>query len=181
MTRYRYPNASLRADYLRAAGGFVLTAGLAGLAGGEAIPTAVLGACALLFLVFGIRTWRRHRIVVELVDGGISTSGSRCVTLRLRQLTAFKLRYYATRRDRTGGWMQLDLAAGRHRLVIESTLEGFSEVARMAALAADANRLQLDSATRNNLLALGVTFPAGAPSAPASSTEERRAPPAGPT
>jgi len=156
VSAYRYPAASLRADYLRAAIGFVLTAGLAVLARGEAIAVAVLGACALLFLAFGLRTWRRQATAIELTEEGISTSGGRCVTLPWRELTGFKLRYYATKRDRTGGWMQLHLQAGRTRLSVESTLDGFAEVARRAATAAAANRLSFDPVTRNNLAALGV-------------------------
>lgn len=156
MSTYRYPAAALRADYLRAGIGAALTGGLAILAGGEPVAVALLSACALLFLAFGLRTWRRQRLAIALDDEAISTSGSRCVTLPWRELTAVKLRYYATRRDRSGGWMQLNLAAGGRRLSVESSLDGFAAIAGRAARAAEVNGVILDPATSSNLLALGV-------------------------
>ncbi len=159
MSTYHYSSAALRADYLRAGLGFALTSGLGGLARGEPIALGVLGGCALLFLAFGLRTRRRQRTAIELNEEGISTSGGRCVTLAWQQLTAVKLRYYTTKRDRTGGWMQLNLSAGARRLSIESTLDGFVEVVRHSAQEAAANDLALDAATCNNLIALGVVPP----------------------
>ena len=162
MSEHRYTAEALRGDYLRSGAGFLLTGGLAAVAGGQLVATSILGAAALVFVAFGLRTWGRQRTTVALADDGISTSGRRCVKLAWRDLDAFKLRYYATRRDRTGGWMQLTLGAGRRRLTLESSLDGFLEVTRRAAAAAHANALTLDSATRNNLLALGIRPPAGA-------------------
>ncbi|HYB11127.1 MAG TPA: hypothetical protein VEJ16_15805 [Alphaproteobacteria bacterium] len=156
MSIHRYPTSSLRADYARAGFGFALTAGLTAMALAAPIVAAALGACALLFLAFGVRTWRRQRMVVALASDGISTSGVRCVTLPWDELTGLRLRYYATKRDRTGGWMQLDLAAGRRRLSLESTLDGFADIVRQAAAAAGARGLNIDRATRNNLSALGI-------------------------
>ena len=156
MSTHLYSSAALRSDYLRAALGFALTGGLGTLAGGEPIALGVLGSGALLFLAFGLRTWRRQRTAIKLDEDGISTSGGRCVTFAWRQLTAVKLRYYTTKRDRTGGWMQLSLNAGGRRLSIESTLDGFVEVVRHSTREAEANGLVLDAATRNNLVALGV-------------------------
>lgn len=156
MSTYHYSSAALRADYLRAGLGFALTCGLGALARGEPIALGVLGGGALLFLAFGLRAWRRQGTAIELSEEGISTSGGRCVTLPWRQLTAVKLRYYTTKRDRTGGWMQLKLSAGGRRLSIESTLDGFVEVVRHCAREAAANHLPLDATTCSNLIALGV-------------------------
>ncbi len=156
MTIHRYPVGALRGDYLRAGSGFVLSAALAALASGQPVATAVLGGAVLLFLAFGIRTFLRQRTIIELGDEGVSTSGGRCVNLAWRELSAIKLRYYATKRDRTGGWMQLTLAAGWRRLAVESTLDGFAELAGRATAAARAQGLKLDVATENNLLALGI-------------------------
>ena len=160
MSRHRYSFAALRGDYARAAFGLVLAGGLAALAGGQPVATALLGGAALIFLAFGIRTWLRQRTTIEAADDGISTWGGRCVNLPWCELSAVKLRYFATKRDRTGGWMQLTLAAGRKRLSLESSLDGFVELAGRAALAARANGLTLDASTRSNLLALGVVAPA---------------------
>jgi hypothetical protein len=155
MSVHRYAVTAVRADYVRAIGGFLLTGGLAVLARGATVATASMTFCALLFLVFGVRTRIRQKTVIEILDDGISISAERCVTLPWRELSALRLRYYATKRDRTGGWMQLTLAAGRKRVSVESSLDGFVNVARRAAAAARANDLQLDAATLNNLVALG--------------------------
>ena len=40
---------------------------------------------------------------------------------------------------------------------IDSTLDGFSEIARQVAAVARANRVALSEATRNNFSALGIT------------------------
>ena len=156
MSEHRYPVAALRADYVRAGAGFVICAVLLAGAQGELVPSLILGLGALLFAAFGIRTGRRQATSIRIDDEGISTSGGRRVTLRWGQLTRLTLRYYATRRDRAGGWMQLNLAAGRTRLAIESTLDGFNDVARRAAEAARVNGVALDDATAANLLALGL-------------------------
>lgn len=156
MSVHRYPAAALRADYLRGGLGFAFTGGLVALARGEPVTTGVLGVCALLFLAFAVRTWLRHVTVIEVTGDGISTSGGRYVNLPWHDLCTLKLRYYATKRDRTGGWMQLDLVGGRQRLVVESSLDGFAELVRRAALAARTNGLALDATTHNNLRALGV-------------------------
>jgi len=160
VSMHRYSFAALRGDYARAALGLALTVGLAALAGGEPVSTAILLGAALIFLAFGMRTWLRQRTTVEVGEKGISTSGGRYVNLPWAELSALKLRYYATKRDRTGGWMQLTLAAGRSRLSLESSLDGFVELVRRAVLAANVNDLTLDSSTRNNLLALGIVPPA---------------------
>jgi hypothetical protein len=156
MSTHRYPAKALRADYLRSAAGFAITAGLLPFGIGEPISASVMGGGALLFLAFGLRTRLRQAIAIELDDEGISTSGRRRVSLPWRGLTRLSLRYYATKRDRTGGWMQLKLAAGRKQLTLESTLEGFLEVVRRALAAARANELALDAATWENLVALGL-------------------------
>jgi hypothetical protein len=158
MTVLHYPTRALRADYLRGGAGFAMTAALLPFAEGELVSTLLLGGGALLFLAYGLRTWRRQRTRYALDDEGISTLGRRRVTLRWGELTNLTLRYYATKRDRTGGWMQLKLASGRLRLVLESSLEGFTDVARRAAKAARENGLALDPTTCENLLALGVSL-----------------------
>lgn len=45
----------------------------------------------------------------------------------------------------------------RATIRIDSTLEGFSEIARQVAAIARANRVPLSEATRNNFSALGIT------------------------
>jgi hypothetical protein len=67
-----------------------------------------------------------------------------------------RLAYYSTRRDRREGWMQLDLRSGWSRLMIDSRIEGFTELVMASAKAAERRGLALDAATSVNLEALGI-------------------------
>ena len=75
-------------------------------------------------------------------------------------LKAVRLNYFSTRFDRTGGWMQLMLKGpggpDGAAIRLDSTLEGFGDIARQAAAAARAARVPLSEATRNNFASLGI-------------------------
>lgn len=161
----RYPLRALRADYLRAGSGLALSLGPA-----LAIPLTspamyVLLPAATLFLAFGLRTWQRHISRLEVDPAGISLFSPRRVSLPWNRVQAVKLSYYSTRADRTGGWMQLTLKGedpqreGRLcTLRLDSSLDGFEQVARLAAAAAAANGLALPESTRTNFGALGIAL-----------------------
>jgi hypothetical protein len=72
------------------------------------------------------------------------------------ELDRVRLAYYSTRRDRRGGWMQLELRSGREKVRIDSRIEGFTDVVKASARAAEARGLSLDPATLANLEALGI-------------------------
>ena len=76
-----------------------------------------------------------------------------------RALDDMRLRYYAPRRTRSNkgnpGWMTLKLSAGARKLTIDSTLDGFDDIAARASRAAMANGLELSEVTLSNLAALG--------------------------
>jgi hypothetical protein len=160
----RYSLRALRADYLRAGAGLVLSLGPA-----IAIPAAspamyVLLPAAALFLAFGVRTWRRQISRVEIGPAGISLFSPSRVSLPWNRVQAVKLSYYSTRSDRTGGWMQLTLKGEDPQrggklcaLRVDSSLDAFERVARLAATAAVANGVVLPDATRSNLSALGIS------------------------
>ena len=74
-------------------------------------------------------------------------------------MDSVKLSYFSTKSDRAGGWMQLTLQGGAGRTIrIDSGLEGFGEIARWAAAAAIANRVELSHATIVNFGALGIVI-----------------------
>lgn len=172
----RYPRRALHADYLRAAAGLVLSLGPALAVPPTSPALYVLLPAGALFLAFGLRTWRRQISRIELDPVGISLFSPRRVSLPWNRVRAIKLSYYSTRADRAGGWMQLTLKgedpqrAGRScALRLDSSLEQFERVARLAAAAAAANRIPIPDATRANLGALGIALetlpPAGAQTA----------------
>ena len=160
MTTHRYPRGAVAGDFLRASVGLVLTGGPALAVPAASASQIVLIALAALFLAFGIRTWQRGVALVTLTPASISISAPRRVSLSWRNLRSVRLSYYSTKSDRAGGWMQLTLKGqgGPDGGVIrvDSTLEGFHEIAREAAAAALASRAEMTESTRTNFDALGI-------------------------
>ena len=187
MSDLRYPVAALRGDYARAGIGLVLSLGPA-----LAVPLAspvdyLLVPAAALCLLFGARTWQRQHSRVVVDPQGISIFRTRRVSLDWRSIRSVRLSYFSTRADRREGWMQLTLTGqdpqrgtGLRKLRIDSSLDGFEQVARCAAAAARMNGLTVPAATRVNFGALGidladaaVDLPAAALDAPATVRESR--------
>jgi hypothetical protein len=87
-----------------------------------------------------------------------------------------QLAYYAPRRARQDGWLQLTLRGPSGPAIrVDSTLDGFDDVLRRATGAAARNELPLDPATEANLAALGL---ATAAERSAEDLAFRRSPPA---
>ena len=80
-------------------------------------------------------------------------------TVRWRELDGMALRFYATRRDRRDGWMQLKLKADGGTLALDSSLDGFSGIVQQALRAACANGVPLEARTLANLPGLGIAAP----------------------
>lgn len=155
----RTPSAGLMGDYARAAAGLAMTGVpllLLDLAAWVAVP---LGLAAMLFAAFAARTAQRHMTRIVVDDDGVRAEGPLGGAVRWDALSGLRLRYYATRRDRTDGWLVLTLTGGGRgggRVRVESTLDGFDALAERAAEAARHNAVPLDRATQDNLLALGI-------------------------
>jgi hypothetical protein len=168
MTELSYPAGALRGDYVRAALGLLLTVGPALAIPWSSPANLVLLPAACLFAIFTIRTWRRQQSRVIVNDDGISIFGMRRVSLDWAKINAVKLSYFSTRRDRSGGWMQLKLRGedprrpDRARTIrIDSTLDEFDTVARRAAAAVTANCIAISPATRVNFAAMGIDWLGG--------------------
>lgn len=146
-------------DYVRAGFGLALTGTPLLLTPAGSAAVWVLGPLFALFAVFGARTALRHRTVVEADDQRITAHGLWRQQLAWSVLSEVKLNYYSTKRDRSQGWMQLVLVGGRDRVRIDSTLDGFPEVARRAYDTARARGLELSEASVANFAALGFEPP----------------------
>ena len=157
MTTHRYPLNAVAPDYARGVIGLALSGGAWAVTPFTVYSVTIFGGLTALFLVFTIRTALRHRVRIDLTDAAIGVSRARRRPLPWSEIDDVRLRYYATRRSREGGWMTLRLAAGRHRLAIDSTLDGFDRIAARAAAAARANRIELGATTRANFRALGIS------------------------
>ena len=159
-TTHRYPRQSLTGDFIRAGAGLALTLGPALAVPATSVAQFILLPLALLFAVFGVRTWQRSVAVITVTAEGISLSSPWRARLAWQNLRDVRLNYYSTKFDRTGGWMQLMLKGdggpdgGTIRL--DSTVDGFNDIARQAADAARAAGLDLSESTWMNLGALGI-------------------------
>ena len=120
----------------------------------------VLAAAAALFLVYFGRTVCRQLTHIELDEAGIRAKGPLGAAIRWEDLRSLRLDYFSTRRDGEGGWMQLRLRDAQHTIRIDSELEGFVGLVRVAALEALRRGVDLDHATRANLGVLGIELAA---------------------
>jgi hypothetical protein len=118
---------------------------------------AVLGVLAALFAAHGARTWVKSATRIAVGDEGIAVRGLRNASLRWDGLRQLSLTYYSTRRDGSKGWMQMKLKGKETTLRIDSTLDGFTSLARRAAAEAAKRGVDLPPATQANLAALGRT------------------------
>jgi uncharacterized membrane protein len=153
---HRYDPATIRADYARAAGGLALSASPLLFLSPNAVIVGLFAGLAVLFALFGARTWIRHRTEMSVDDEKVRAVGPWGAEIAWQAVDGLKLAYYATRRDRQGGWMQMSLKGGGRTIKADSALDGFDAIVSRAAQAAIANGVDLSLATRANLRALDV-------------------------
>ena len=126
------------------------------------VVVAPLAALGLVFAWFGMRTVLRHLSRVELSESAIALRGPVSRYLAWGDLELMKLAYYAPRRARDDGWLQLTLrGAGGRSIRLDSTLDRVRSGARRGEPAARAKDLPLDAATHANLAALGLEAAGG--------------------
>jgi hypothetical protein len=155
----RYARPALYADYARAGAGVAVCL-LPLLFVTTNAVTVALAALGILFLLFGVRTAARHATEIVADDSGIVARGPFGGRIAWDELSRLKLAYYATRRDRKGGWMHMTLSGGGQTLRLDSSLDGFNDIARVAARAGIARNVDVSDATRANFAALDIAYPA---------------------
>lgn len=160
MERHRYAPGSIYGDYARA--GFGLAVTLPPVLFLQPAPFFVilLSGLAGLFGLFALRTGLRHVREVEITDDAITLIGPFGRRMDWAALERVKLAYYAPRRNREGGWLQLTLRGPGGPIRIDSTLEGFDIVAHKAANVATAKGIEVDPVTATNFDAIGIKPPA---------------------
>ena len=151
-----YPFRALAADYARGGGGFALMLAIWLMLPGETHIHVIFGGLTLLFALFTIRTVWRQLSEYELRPEGVEQVKPLRRVLLWDRLDSLRLRYYAVRRNREGGWMTLTMRAGDVRCAVDSSLDGFETLVAAAANAAAMRRLSIDIATRANLEALAL-------------------------
>ncbi len=156
MQRYRYTTATLFGDYVRAGIGLISTLGPCLFVDLASVMFYLLACLAVLFALFLTRTVIRHASSIERDETGISQNGPIRRAIPWSEITGLEIRYFSTKRDRSGGWMQMKIKGPGQAIAVDSGLDGFTEIATAAAHAADTAGLVLNDATRANLLSLGV-------------------------
>jgi hypothetical protein len=156
MTRHRYPLSALLADYARAALGLAVTLPPLLLVGLSPAVVSIFSGLALLFALFAVSTLQRQVGTLTLDDSGIAIAGGWSRRIDWAALMRLRLRWFAARRDRRAGYMQLVLKGGGRRIAIDSRIEDFTAIAAAAAREAARRGLTLDDSTIANLAAIGV-------------------------
>ena len=172
MTCHRYPASALFADYARAALGLGLTLPPLLLVRMAPPVAAIFAGLAVLFALFASNTLLRQLGPLHLDERGIAVAGFRPRRIDWAALQRLKLRWFAPRRDRQAGYMQLVLKGAGKRIALDSRIDDFAAIAAAAAQAAADRGLALDDSTIANLAALGIV-PAGDRHPPAVSDERR--------
>lgn len=158
MSEHRYPADALLGDYVRAGAGLLLAAAPLVLVPLNVYVEGVLGGLAALFACFGGMTALRQARSIEIGEEGIAARGPFPVRLAWDALEGVNLRYFATRRDGSRGWMELKLRGAGHRLLLDSRIDGFNDIAERAARVAARRHLPLTPATAANFAALGISM-----------------------
>ena len=156
MTEYRYPLGRIVADCSLFGGGAVMSGVVVALAPTVPYVVVLFGGLTGVFLLYTIRTALRHRLRIAADAEGMKITGARVRSVKWAEVEAVRLRYYSTRRSRKDGWMTLTLKAGGRRFDVDSHIEGFETLARLAAGAASRRGLALDPTTRGNFAAMGL-------------------------
>lgn len=161
MTVHRYPLHALRGDLAGAALGAAGTLALLLAAQPGWFGGLILGGLALLFLGFLCRTLVQAGRTVRLAPDALRMAGPLDLPIFRRTIpwTCIRrvgLRYFATRRDRAGGWLELTVAGPDATISLESGIEGFETILARVAAAARANGAAMNEDTAENLSALGA-------------------------
>ncbi|MDH3228810.1 MAG: hypothetical protein OEN55_03350 [Alphaproteobacteria bacterium] len=161
MSLYRYSGRALAGDYLRAGSGLAVTAGPVLLLEPAPAVAAMLAALSILFGAFALRTGLRQLTTVELTNDGIVSRGPVSCYIPWHEVTRLRLDYYATRRESQRGWMQLKIGSRYRRIRVDSTIDGFGQIAATVAGAAREYSIPLTDTAVANFGALGIAVDGG--------------------
>ena len=160
MTACRYPQSAIMWDYARAVCGLAVCAGLLLFTDLLPIVSYIAWGLGVLFAAFAWRTLLRQYTTIEADECGIRLR-SRLHSRFDRELLwpalqDLKMRYFSTKRDRSDGWMQMVVRGNGTRIQLDSTLDGFDEIAAHATRVARQMGLDLNPTTTTNLRSMGL-------------------------
>lgn len=161
-TYHRYPKQSVVGDLVRAGIGLLFFGLPLVFTDLGPVMFVILGAFALFFLGFGVRTILHQWTVFEFSEIGFAKHGPTGARIAWESLSAVKLRYFSTGKDRPragaggmgGGWMEMTLEGDNRKLKFDSELDGFERIAKEVEKQANGRKIDLDESTKANFRAL---------------------------
>ena len=157
MTIFHYPMNALRGDYLRGAIGLFVTVGLLVAATKITIFQYIFAAGALLFLGFFLRTAQRHLTTFSFSNDTFQANGPLGKNISLPAVIDIRLRYFSTRKDRTGegGWFELTIRDPKSKISVDSTINGFEQIMQRCVNTIHQNKLTPSETTIENFSSAG--------------------------
>ena len=157
MTIFHYPISALRGDYLRGAIGLFVTVGLLIAATKITIFQYLFAAGALLFLGFFLRTAQRHLTTFSFSNDTFQEKGPLGKSISLPAVIDIRLRYFSTRKDRTGesGWFELTIRDPKTKISVDSTINGFEQIMQNCLDIIHQNKLTPSETTIENFSSAG--------------------------
>ncbi len=156
---FRYKNEGILWDSAKGLIGIILVS--IPLIFGDPIPwiSYLLLALMALFMLFIGRCYLRFYSEFQVDDEKLSILRPFTKTLKWQDITQLKLRYYSTKKTGDDGWMFLQLKAGNISINVDSQIDGFDDILKQAAKAAEQVQLALDPVTLDNMNASGINTP----------------------
>ena len=148
---------ALRGDYLRGAIGLFVTVGLVVAATKITIFQYIFAAGALLFLGFFLRTAQRHLTTFSFSNDTFQANGPLGKNISLPAVIDIRLRYFSTRKDRTGegGWFELTIQDPKSKISVDSTINGFDQIMQHCVDIIHQNKLAPSETTIENFSSAG--------------------------
>lgn len=163
MSEHTYPLGALLGDYLRAIFGIGISIIPVAMVPSKPMVTYLFAALICLFVAYGGRTLIRHHSRIWVSDEGIAVNLPLRKGIAWKELRGIRLRFFATKRNRSRGWMQLTLHGSGCRISVDSTISGFREIVARATAAAGENGISLDKSSAANMASLDRALEEGQP------------------
>lgn len=163
---HQYPRKTTYLAVARMLAGIGVVGGLCLLIGGV-VATVVAAVLVVIFVVYGAKAIMRGQDKIDLTSEGLlintwrpgDASDGNIKELPFSEISGLRLAYYSTRRDGEKGWMELVLKTPKAKLVVESEIKGFRQIAMTCYAHAKRQGVRLTLASERNfevLLGEGV-------------------------
>ena len=154
---------TLRGDYLRGAIGLFVTVGLLIAATKITIFQYLFSAGALLFFGYYLTTAQRHLTTFSFSNDTFQANGPLGKNISLPAVIDIRLRYFSTRKDRTGegGWFELTIRDPKSKISVDSTINGFDQIMQHCVDIIHQNKLAPSETTIENFSSAGFPLQNG--------------------